>query len=86
MDIFKSKILLNLPLTIPISIICFIFLSFRLSFDVKSTVLVIIAIVLLAWKSKVWICLEVFNWSKKSLLITFIDNDFFFTIEWNKEN
>lgn len=48
MDIFKSKILLNLPLTIPISIICFIFLSFRLSFDVKSTVLVIIAIFLLA--------------------------------------
>lgn len=48
MDIFKSKILLNLALTIPISIICFMVLSFKLSFNVKSTVLVIIAIVLLA--------------------------------------
>lgn len=44
MDIFKSKILLNVVLTMPISIICFIILSLRLRFDIKSTILVILLI------------------------------------------
>ena len=48
MDIFKSKILLNIILTIPITVISFIALSLRLSIEMKSTLLVIIAIVLLA--------------------------------------
>ena len=48
MDIFKSKILLNIILTIPITVISFIALSLRLNIEMKSTILVIIAIVLLA--------------------------------------
>lgn len=48
MDIFKSKILLNLILTIPISVISFIVLSIRLNFDIRSTILVIAMIILLA--------------------------------------
>ena len=48
MDIFKSKILLNLLLTIPISVVSFIALSIRLNFEMKSTILVIIGIILLA--------------------------------------
>lgn len=47
-DIFKSKILLNIILTIPISIICFIILSFRLGFDMKFTALVILTIILIS--------------------------------------
>ena len=48
MDIFKSKILLNILLTIPISVISFIALSFKLNFDIKTTVLSIISLVLLS--------------------------------------
>ncbi|MCC3868331.1 putative ABC transporter permease subunit [Terrisporobacter mayombei] len=48
MDIFKSKILLNIILTIPISVISFIALSFKLDFALKTTVLIIVAIILLA--------------------------------------
>lgn len=48
MDIFKSKILLNIILTIPISVISFIALSFKLNFALKTTLLIIIAIILLA--------------------------------------
>lgn len=48
MDIFKSKIYLNLMLTIPISILCFSAISFKLSFGLVSGILGIIAIVLLA--------------------------------------
>lgn len=48
MDIFKSKILLNMILNIPISIVCFIILSIKLNFQIKSTVLILISIVLLS--------------------------------------
>ncbi|WP_312287742.1 putative ABC transporter permease subunit [Terrisporobacter sp.] len=48
MDIFKSKILLNIILTMPIAIICFMTLSFRLGFDIKSTTLVILTIILIS--------------------------------------
>ncbi|WP_270304012.1 putative ABC transporter permease subunit, partial [Terrisporobacter petrolearius] len=48
MDIFKSKILLNIILTMPIAIICFMTLSFRLGFDIKSTALVILTIILIS--------------------------------------
>ena len=48
MDIFKSKILLNMILNIPISVICFIILSIKLNFQIKTTMLVLIAIVLLS--------------------------------------
>lgn len=47
MDIFKSKILLNLLLNVPISVICFMILSLRLNFSIKSTLLAIIAIILI---------------------------------------
>ncbi|MPM52578.1 hypothetical protein SDC9_99338 [bioreactor metagenome] len=48
MDIFKSKILLNIILTIPISVISFTALSFKLNFALKTTLLIIVAIILLA--------------------------------------
>ena len=48
MDIFKSKILLNIILTIPISVISFLALSFKLDFHIKTTALIIIAIILLS--------------------------------------
>ena len=48
MDIFKSKILLNMILNIPISVICFIILSIKLNFQIKATMLILIAIVLLS--------------------------------------
>lgn len=48
MDIFKSKILLNIILTMPISIICFMVLSFSLGFDRQSTALVILTIILIS--------------------------------------
>lgn len=48
MDIFHSKILLNILLTVPISLVSFITLSFRLNFEMKSIILVIIAIILLS--------------------------------------
>lgn len=48
MDIFKSKILLNLILTIPISVASFIVLSFKLEFPLIATLLIIVAIILLA--------------------------------------
>lgn len=47
-DIFKSKILLNIILTMPIAIICFMTLSFRLGFNMKSTALVILTIILIS--------------------------------------
>lgn len=48
MDIFKSKILVNIILTIPISIVSFIALSFKLDFSIIATLLIIVAIILLA--------------------------------------
>lgn len=47
MDIFKSKILLNVMLTMPISIVCFTIISWKLSFDIKTTLLVLFAIILI---------------------------------------
>lgn len=47
-DIFKSKIYLNLLLTIPIAVISFLILAIRLSFTIKSTLVVIASIILLA--------------------------------------
>lgn len=48
MDIFKSKILLNIILTMPISVILFVALSFKLNFDMKTTSLAVIALILLS--------------------------------------
>lgn len=48
MDIFKSKILLNVLLTVPISIICFTILSIRLTFNSKSIILGMISIILIS--------------------------------------
>ena len=48
MDIFKSKILLNILLTIPISIISFLLIGIKLNFGLNTIILVMISIVLLA--------------------------------------
>jgi ABC-2 type transport system permease protein len=48
MDIFKSKILLNILLTIPISLISFLVIGIKLGFELKTVILVMIFIVLLA--------------------------------------
>ena len=48
MDIFKSKILLNTLLTIPISLISFLVIGIKLGFELKTVILVMIFIVLLA--------------------------------------
>ena len=48
MDIFKSKILLNIFLTIPISIISFLLIGIKLNFGLNTIILVMISIVLLA--------------------------------------
>lgn len=48
MDIFKSKILLNILLTMPISIICFTILSIRLTFHTESIVIGMISLVLIS--------------------------------------
>lgn len=48
MDIFKSKILLNTILTIPISVISFVVLAIKLDFHIKSSVIIIITIILLS--------------------------------------
>ena len=48
MDIFKSKILLNILLTIPISIISFLVIGIKLNFGLNTIILVMISIVLLA--------------------------------------
>ncbi|MGL4911894.1 MAG: putative ABC transporter permease subunit, partial [Romboutsia sp.] len=47
-DIFKSKIYLNLLLTIPIAIISFMILAVRLNFGIESTLIVIALIILLS--------------------------------------
>ena len=47
-EIFKSKILLNILLTIPISVISFLAIAFKLNFGLKSTIIVIISIMLLS--------------------------------------
>ena len=48
MDIFKSKILLNILLTIPISMISFLVIGIKLNFGLNTIILVMISIVLLA--------------------------------------
>ena len=48
MDIFKSKILLNILLTIPISIISFLVIGIKLNFRLNTIILVMTSIVLLA--------------------------------------
>ena len=48
MDIFKSKILLNIFLTIPISLISFLVIGIKLSFELKTIILVMIFIVLIS--------------------------------------
>ncbi|MDU2592515.1 MAG: ABC transporter permease, partial [Paeniclostridium sordellii] len=48
MEIFKSKILLNILLTIPISVISFLVIAIKLNFELKTIVVVILSIVLLS--------------------------------------
>ena len=48
MDIFKSKILLNILLTIPISLISFLVIGIKLSFELQAIILVMISIVLIS--------------------------------------
>lgn len=48
MDIFKSKILLNILLTIPISVISFFIIAIRLNFELKTTIIIIFSIILLS--------------------------------------
>lgn len=48
MEIFKSKILLNILLTIPISVISFLVIAIKLNFKLKTIVVVILSIVLLS--------------------------------------
>ena len=48
MDIFKSNILLNILLTIPISLISFLVIGIKLSFELKTIILVMIFIVLIS--------------------------------------
>ena len=48
MDIFKSNILLNILLTIPISLISFLLIGIKLSFELKTIILVMIIIVLIS--------------------------------------
>ena len=47
-DIFKSKIYLNLMLTVPVSVLCLILIAFKLDFGIVSGILGIVSIVLLA--------------------------------------
>ena len=48
MEIFKSKVLLNIILTIPISVISFLVIGIKLNFGLKTIIIVILSIVLLS--------------------------------------